>query len=273
MKQEYDKFHCVINTQLFFYISGMNKPIPDLGEDFLKNGQNVYLRHLSVDSVIFGFHENELKVLLLRWKGGPWSLPGGFVKKEESVNDSASRILQERTSLNNIFLQQFHVFGDPDREKNKNEVHSDLKGSWMADRFVTVGYYALVEYSKVKPKPDLFSDECVWWDIHSIPSLLYDHNEILEKALEVLRLSLNDHPIGYNLLPEKFTMPELQRLYETILDKEIDRRNFQKKLLSLDILVRLEERKTGGAHKAPYLYRFDKRKYDRALREGLRGGF
>jgi 8-oxo-dGTP diphosphatase len=141
------------------------------------------------------------------------------------------------------------------------------------DRFVTVGYYALVEYSKVKPKPDWLSDECTWWDIHSIPSLVYDHNEILEKALEVLQLSLNDHPIGYNLLPEKFTMPELQRLYETILDKAIDRRNFQKKLLSLDILVRLEERKTGGAHKAPYLYRFDKRKYDRALKEGLTGGF
>ncbi len=251
----------------------MNKEIPELDRDFLENGQNIYLRHLSVDSVIFGFHENELKVLLIRWKDGPWCLPGGFVKKEESLNTSASRILEERTGLNDIFLQQFHVFGDANREKNKKDFNSKLKDSWIMDRFVTVGYYALVEYSKVKPKPDWLSDECRWWDIHSIPSLVYDHNEILEKALEILRLSLNDHPIGYNLLPEKFTMPELQRLYETILDKEIDRRNFQKKLLSLDILVRLEERKTGGAHKAPYLYRFDKRKYDRALKEGLTGGF
>ncbi len=251
----------------------MNKEIPELDRDFVENGQKTYLRHLSVDCVIFGFHENELKVLLIRWKDGPWCLPGGFVKKEESLNTSASRILEERTGLNDIFLQQFHVFGDANREKNKKNFNSKLKNSWIMDRFVTVGYYALVEYSKVKPKPDWLSDECSWWDIHSIPSLVYDHNEILEKALEVLRLSLNDHPIGYNLLPEKFTMPELQRLYETILDKEIDRRNFQKKLLSLDILVRLEERKTGGAHKAPYLYRFDKRKYDRALKEGLTGGF
>lgn len=251
----------------------MNKEIPELDSDFLENGQNIYLRHLSVDSVIFGFHENELKVLLIRWKDGPWCLPGGFIKKEESLNTSASRILEERTGLNDIFLQQFHVFGDANREKNKKNFNSKLKNSWIMDRFVTVGYYALVEYSKVKPKPDWLSDECAWWDIHSIPSLVYDHNEILEKALDVLRQSLNDHPIGYNLLPEKFTMPELQRLYETILDKEIDRRNFQKKVLSLDILVRLEERKTGGAHKAPYLYRFDKRKYDRALKEGLRSGF
>lgn len=251
----------------------MSNEIPDLDRDFVENGQKTYLRHLSVDCVIFGFHENELKVLLIRWKDGPWCLPGGFVKKEESLDTSASRILHERTGLDNIFLKQFHVFGDPNREKDKKEINSKLNDSWIMDRFVTVGYYALVEYSKVKPKPDWLSDECTWWDIHSIPSLVYDHNAILEKALEVLRLSLNDHPIGYNLLPEKFTMPELQRLYETILDKAIDRRNFQKKLLSLDILVRLEERKTGGAHKAPYLYRFDKRKYARALKEGLTSGF
>ena len=251
----------------------MSNKIPELGRDFIENGQKTYLRHLSVDCVIFGFHENELKVLLIRWKDGPWCLPGGFVKKVESLDTSASRILQERTGMKDIFLQQFYVFGKPNREKNKQEINEKLTGSWIMDRFVTVGYYALVEYSKVKPKPDWLSDECIWWDIHSIPSLVYDHNEILEKALEVLRLSLNDHPIGYNLLPEKFTMPELQRLYETILDKAIDRRNFQKKLLSLDILVRLEERKMGGAHKAPYLYRFDKRKYDRALKEGLTGGF
>ena len=198
----------------------MIKEIPDLDRDFVENGQKIYLRHLSVDCVIFGFHENELKVLLLRWKDGPWCLPGGFVKKEESLNTSASRILHERTGLDDIFLQQFQVFGDPHREKNKKEINSKLKDSWIMDRFVTVGYYALVEYSKVKPKPDWLSDECTWRDIHSIPSLLYDHNEILEKALEVLRLSLNDHPIGYNLLPEKFTMPELQRLYENILDRD-----------------------------------------------------
>jgi hypothetical protein len=103
--------------------------------------------------------------------------------------------------------------------------------------------------------------------------MVFDHNEIFETALHTLRMSLNDHPIGYELLPTKFTMPELQRLYETILDKSLDRRNFQKKMLSLGILERLKERKMGGAHKAPYLYKFNKAKYDKALKMGLKGGF
>jgi 8-oxo-dGTP diphosphatase len=252
----------------------MSKSAFEFERDFVENGHKTYLRQLSIDCVIFGFHENQLKVLLLKLKGKPlWILPGGFIRKEDSLSEAAARILQERTGLDDIFLQQFHAFGEPDREKNKTAFLTSVKNSWMMDRFVTIGYYALVEHSKVSPQPDLFSDECSWWDVHAVPDLVYDHKEIFQKALGVLRLSLNDHPIGYNLLPEKFTMPELQKLYETILDKPIDRRNFQKKILGLDILVRLNERKTGGAHKAPYLYRFDKRKYDRALKEGLGSGF
>ena len=252
----------------------MKKKVFESDKDFIETGDKIYLRHLSIDCVIFGFHENKLKVLLLKWKDRDvWSLPGGFVKKTDSLSEAAKRVLQERTGLDDIFLQQFHAFGDRHREKNKTTILPGAKGTWMMDRFVTIGYYALVEYSKVNSQADLFSDECRWWDIHSVPELVYDHKEIFEKALEVLRLSLNDHPIGYNLLPEKFTMPELQRLYETILDKPIDRRNFQKKILGLNIVVRLNERKTGGAHKAPYLYRFDKRRYDRALKEGLGSGF
>lgn len=242
--------------------------------DFLLKGDKTYMPRVSVDCVIFGFHEDQLKVLLLRWKDGRWCLPGGFVKWDESVDDSAVRTLQERTALNNIYLQQFHTFGAPDRERGKKlKGIPDSKKSWMHDRFVSVGYYALVEFSKVNPVPDWLSDACHWWDLHKVPALIYDHNEMVEKALEKLRLSLNDHPVGYNLLQEKFTMPELQRLYETILDKRLDRRNFQKKMLSLGILERLKERKTGGAHKAPFLYRFDKKKYERAMKQGLKLGF
>ncbi len=225
-----------------------------------------------MDCVIFGFHENRLKVLLLRWKAGPWCLPGGFVKKDESLHHSANRTLYERTALKNIFLQQFHAFGNPKREKGKAQ-NANLRDSWFQDRFITIGYYALVDYSKVKPHPDLFSDECKWWDNYSVPRLLYDHNEILTKAIYALRLDLHYHPVGYNLLPEKFTMPELQRLYETILGKRIDRRNFQKKILVQKILIRLKERKTGGAHKAPFFYKFDKSNYEKALKEGLARGF
>lgn len=248
----------------------MAKEKPESGS--IKNlrlkGEQVFMPHLSVDCVIFGFHEGSLKVLLLKWKDGPWCLPGGFVKRKESVDKSAIRILKERTGLNAIFLKQFHTFGDPDREKGKR-----FKKGWISKRFVTVGYYALVEYSKVFPQPDQLSSACVWWDVKSIPDLIYDHTQIIHAALNTLRTGLNDHPVGYNLMPLKFTMPELQRLYETILGYALDRRNFQKRVLSLDIVVKLNERKTGGAHKAPFLYRFDKRKYDRAMKQGLQPGF
>jgi 8-oxo-dGTP diphosphatase len=239
-------------------------------KDFYRYGEKVFLPHLSVDCVILGFHENQLNVLLLKWNDGPWCLPGGFVMHDESIDDSAIRTLKERTGLDNIYLQQFHTFGDPLREKGKKV--PDAK-SWMNKRFISIGYYALVEFSKVAPNPDLLSMECRWWDINQLPHLIYDHKQIIDKAHEALRLDLNDHPVGYNLLPEKFTMPELQKLYETILGETLDRRNFQKRMLSLDILERLKERKTGGAHKAPYLYRFDKRKYERALKQGLRLGW
>jgi hypothetical protein len=233
-------------------------------EEFTRLGDQKYLTHLSVDCVIFGFHDNSLRVLLLKWKEGPWCLPGGFVTHEESLDQSAVRVLKERTGLDDIYLKQFYAFGDPAREKGKKP--SDY---WIGKRFISVGYYALVEYSKVNPKPDILSSDCQWCDVDKLPVLIYDHKEIVKKALEVLRLDLNDHPLGYNLLPEKFTMPELQKLYETILGDTLDRRNFQKRMLSLDILVRLKERKTGGAHKAPFLYRFDKKKYDRAMKQGL----
>jgi 8-oxo-dGTP diphosphatase len=244
-------------------------------EDFLHKGHLVFLPHLSIDCVIFGFHNDELKVLLLKWKDDDyWCLPGGFIKKEESVDNAATRILKDRTGLNDIFLRQFYTFGDPTRDRNKELVKIQAKkGDWLNERFVTIGYYALVEFSQVNPQPDWLSEYCKWYDIPKVPKLIYDHNAIVNRALEVLRLSLNDYPVGYNLLPEKFTMPELQRLYETILDKSLDRRNFQKKMLSVGILERLKERKTGGAHKAPYLYRFDKKKYERALKQGIKLGF
>lgn len=243
--------------------------------EFVEKGDRLYLRHLSVDCVIFGFHDNKLRVLLLKWKdGGHWCLPGGFIKRNESVDDAAIRILKDRTGLNDIFLRQFHAFGDPFRDRSKELLSIQAKnGKWLTERFITIGYYALVEYSKVHPQPDWLSEECRWFDIHKIPKLIYDHGAIVKRALVELQVSLNDQPVGHKLLPEKFTMPELQRLYETLLDKTLDRRNFQKKMLSLGILERLKERKTGGAHKAPYLYRFDKKKYGRAMKQGLRFGF
>jgi ADP-ribose pyrophosphatase YjhB (NUDIX family) len=253
----------------------IKQPKLTLSEIFEK-GDQFYIPHLSVDCVIFGFHEGELKVLLLQWKDSKkWCLPGGFILKEEHIDDAAVRILQNRTGLKNIYLQQFYTFGDPVRDRKKNGVSppKEVKGkSWLMARFITVGYWALVEFSKVNPTPDDFSLDCKWWDITKVPHLILDHNEILKKALSSLRLHIQEYPLGKDLLSQKFTMPELQTLYETILGKELDRRNFQKKMLSLGILDRLKERKQGGAHKAPYLYRFDSKKYQQALKQGLKFG-
>lgn len=252
------------------------KNIIDLGsDDFLTRGHEYFLSHLSIDCVIFGFHNNELKVLLLEWKDTHrWCLPGGFIYKDEHIDDAANRILKLRTGLDKIFLKQFHAFGDPSRDRKKHgfKIPRDIGKSWLWERFITVGYWALVEFSKVVPTPDEFSKSCVWWDVQNVPNLILDHNDIVTTALESLRRELHDYPIGRDLLPPKFTMPELQRVYETILGKALDRRNFQKKMLALDILERLKEIKRGGAHKAPYLYRFDQKKYERAMKEGLRIG-
>lgn len=247
----------------------------------MTEGQNWFLPSLSVDCVILGFHDNQLKVLLLKHRHmNIWGLPGGFIYRDEPTDVAASRILKERTGLNEIFLQQFHAFGEMERY-NKDFHLRDLKkdgievdeNHWILQRFITIGYYALVEFSKVNPEPDTLTEKCVWWDIHKTPALMLDHRKILDKALETLRMQLNYQPIGYNLLPEKFTMPELQRLYETILDKKLDRRNFQRKLIGYNILKRLSERKKGVAHKAPYLYTFDVKKYYKALNEGLNIGW
>ena len=230
---------------------------------------------LSLDCVIFGFHDTRLKVLLLRWKDtNEWCLPGGFIYKSESVDDAAGRILLERTGLNQLFLQQFHLFGDAvryDREdtwrRQKMPMPFGENGKWP-DRTISVGYYALVDYTKVMPTADFMSDECRWWDISDLPSLLFDHQQIIDVALKTLRLQLNWQPIGLNLLPEKFTIPELQRLYEVVLDRLLDARNFHKKIMGLSVLTRLDERRTGVAHKSPYLYQFDEKNYKKALVNG-----
>lgn len=243
---------------------------------------NNYLQSVSIDLVIFGFHENQLKILLLKNKDKKsWTLPGGFIYKAESLEVAAKRILSERTGLEDIFLQQFHVFGNPDRTKeNKraelleeqighDKIATEIK-EWILSRFITVGYYALLEYTEVETRPDIFSLDCSWHDHNALPALISDHDQIIASALSTLRQHLNYQPLGINLLPKEFTMPELQRLYETILNKSLDRRNFQRKMLSYNILKRLPVKRTGGAYKAPYLYIFNEKNYQQALSNGLK---
>ncbi|MFM6943575.1 MAG: NUDIX hydrolase [Aquirufa sp.] len=227
-----------------------------------------WLPGISVDCVIFGFHENSLKVLLLKFKKTPvWALAGGFVGPEEDVDQAAQRILAERTGLSDIYLEQFYTFGDLARNYRAVDEHRDvnnamggspMKMDWVDQRFITIGYYALVDYSKVLVNPGGVSDASEWIDVSALPKLFLDHNRIVLKALESLRRNLDEKLVAFELLGDTFTMSDLQMVYETILGKRLVRTNFQRKILSLEILERIEKKYTGGAHKAPYLYRLKK---------------
>ena len=140
---------------------------------------------------------------------------------------------------------------------------------WLLQRTVSIWYYALIDFSKAEIKPDILYDEFNWQSVTELPDLLYDHSEVVEKALAAMRNQLYLQPIGYNLLPQKFTLPEIQILYETILGKKLHRRNFPNKLMSLGILVKLDEKKNIGQHRSPFLYKFDREKYEEALRNGI----
>lgn len=245
--------------------------------DFVRNGHQEYLPHVSIDSVIFGYHQQKLRILLLKWQGlDGWGLPGGFIKRREPLNQAAYRILQERTSLNDLFLQQFHVFGDSPyrvQEINAREYQKkyglQVNASWLLERTLSIGYFALVDYSKVSVTLDFFTEDYHWWDVSDIPQLLFDQNEVVEKALLTLRLQLYHQPIASNLLSEKFTLTEIRTLYETILGKELDQRNFAKKLISLGLIRKLDERRAIGAHRSPFLHKFERENYEQALQEGI----
>ncbi|HLK27814.1 MAG TPA: NUDIX domain-containing protein [Puia sp.] len=260
-----------------FYFQAMNNESEF--RDFMLHAEDRFVKHLSIDCVVFGYHERQLKVLLLKWKElNKWSLPGGFIAFKENLRQAAERILKERTGLDDLFLQQFHVFGEPGRsDRNAKEIEflsakanmKVEKDHWILARTISIGFYAVTEFSKVNPTKDFFSESCTWCDIHKIPKLIFDHNQIVTEALKALRMQIYHQPIGYNLLPEKFTLPEIHDLYETILEKKMDRRNFPKKLLSLGIIKKLDKQKSIGAHRSPFLYKFDKPKYEKALKEGV----
>lgn len=247
---------------MFFKMSEDNSIIKESLKKLLDTTD--FINQLSVDCVIFGFHENVLKVLLLKTHGiNLWSIPGGFVFNNENLDAAAGRVLFERTHLEDVYLEQFYSFGEinrtdnnPNRQLLKNlniEVDAD---HWIYKRFVTIGYYALIDFTLSHTFPDSLNETCDWYDVNNLPKMAFDHEEIIKKGLDHLRKNLDYKIVGSNLLPEKFTMKNLQILYETILDKQFHRNNFQKKMLSLNILQRHEKFFDGSANKAPYLYSF-----------------
>lgn len=234
-------------------------PLPELSK---------HIPNLAYDSVVFGFAKGKLKILLIEYHATGWhALPGGFVLRTENLEDAVKRGLFERTGLEEIYLQQFYTFGDMARfrpevmktilEANGYVVPDDY---WMLDRFFTTAYYALIDQEKVTLNPDSLSDSIAWYDIDHLPSLIFDHSAIVQKALQTLRDNLERNLICGNLLPDRFTMNELQSVYESILGEKLRRTSFQRKMLSLDILVRHEKLFTGKSHKAPYLYSFSTQK-------------
>ncbi|GAB2554986.1 NUDIX hydrolase [Spirosoma aerophilum] len=251
--------------------------------DYILNGHQQYMAHLSLDCAILGYHEQQVKILLIRYKGHEkWGLPGGPIRHEEPIAEAANRIAEETTGIENLFLQQFYTFGDsPYRVRNRtiqdlqrtipfDELGISIKkDNWLLGRQMSIGYYALVDYQQVSVRTNLFFEEYRWWDIDQVPELLFDHNDVVTKALETVRLHLYHQPIGANLLPPKFTLPEIHFLYESLLGQTLDRRNFPKKLFALGLLNKLDEQRYIGPHRSPNLYEFNKANYERALEEGI----
>jgi 8-oxo-dGTP diphosphatase len=221
------------------------------------------LPHLSVNGVIFGAHAGELKVLLLRWLDLDWwGLPGGYVRRGEGIDAAAARMVREHAGLDGVFLRQFHTFGETGR--GESAVAADLRargvdvpaGHWAFDRVVSVGYVALVDFTRAHVVPDATTSAFGWWAVPSRPRLLFDHDEMVERALAALRAQLDDLPLGATLLPGEFSMPELQRLYETVLGHALDRRNFQKRMLDLGLVERLPTQRPSRASRPINLYRW-----------------
>lgn len=230
-----------------------------------KMPNTAYLPHIAYDSVIFGFSEGDLKILIMEYHNtGLFALPGGFVQLQENLNDAVLRGLNERTGLTDIYLEQFYTFGDFSRFDPEvmrtlleaNGISPEDGYQWMLDRFISVAYYALINYEDVTPRPDALSDSCEWYPVNELPDLILDHRHIVEKAIRTLRDNLDRKLVGGNLLPRKFTMNELQNVYEAILGTKLRRTTFQRKMLAADVLTRHEKHFSGKAHMAPYLYSF-----------------
>jgi 8-oxo-dGTP diphosphatase len=214
---------------------------------------------LTVDCIVFGVDEHDLKVMLIQ-RGlppfeGKWALPGGFVRVDETLDEAARRELEEETGLRQVFLEQLHTFGAVDRDPR--------------ERVVSVAYYALVKLSDHAVQAATDARDAAWFGVHDAPSLAFDHAEILQLGLDRLRSKLRREPIGFELLPRKFTLSQLQHLYELVLERELDKRNFRKRVLAMGLLVETDEVQQDVAHRAARLYRFDERKYRRLARSGF----
>jgi ADP-ribose pyrophosphatase YjhB (NUDIX family) len=213
--------------------------------------------YAAADCIIFGFDSGKLKLLVFKRRveplKGEWSLIGSFVRLEEDVAEAAKRVLKEITGLENVFMEQLKTYGKADRDPGF--------------RCLSIAQYALIRINE-------YDEELVekhgahWYDIGAVPDLVLDHNKMVQDALERLKQKARYQPIGFELLPEKFTIPQLQQLYEVIYQKELDSRNFRKKLLSLKVLIKLDEKDKTSSRRGAFLYKFDYENYHKLVKSG-----
>ncbi|MDH5379516.1 MAG: NUDIX domain-containing protein [Cyclobacteriaceae bacterium] len=219
---------------------------------------NSVIEALTIDCVIFGF-DGELKVLLIKHKEGPsigrWALPGGWIKYCESLDEAAERVLSDLTGVKNIYLQQLKAFGETHRYPDK--------------RVITIAYYSMVKPEKYSLIPGFTASEVKWFSLKELRELPYDHEDILNYGLRHLRKSVLHEPIGFNLLPEKFSLYQLQQLYEAILGLNLDKPNFRRKMLKMNLLIDCKEKQKHVAHRAANLYRFDLQVYEKLKNKGF----
>ncbi|MDR2146015.1 MAG: NUDIX domain-containing protein [Tannerella sp.] len=223
--------------------------------------QEDYL-HVSVDCIILGFKDNEINVLIIKRKFEPLkgkrSLMGGFVRLNESLDETVSRVVAEYTGVENIYMEQVGAYGKVDRDPG--------------ERVISIVYYALIDMEQFDEKLKR-QHNTEWVNINNVGTLILDHDQFLSDTVKLLRRRTATRPVGFNLLPEKFTLPQLQALYEAIYQKQLDKRNFRKKIFEMDVLEKLEEKDKYTSKRGAYLYKFNKEKYDQRLEEGFNFSF
>jgi len=222
--------------------------------DYYKQHDHILV---ALDCIIFGFDRNGLKLLLIKRdfepEKGKWSLMGGFLDRSESLDEAATRVLHNLTGLKNVYLEQLHGFGEVDRDP--------------VERTISIAYYALINIHE-HDKELVKEHGAQWFSIEELPDLIFDHPEMVKAAKLQLRYRASHEPVGFELLPDKFTMPELQKLYESIYQTSLDKRNFRRRILSMDVLVKTDEKEMKYSKKGAYLYKFNKEKYDEKVQNG-----
>ncbi|MFT4551998.1 MAG: 8-oxo-dGTP diphosphatase [Chlamydiales bacterium] len=214
---------------------------------------------ISTDCAIFAYSQEELKVALIQRKNlpykGKWAIPGGFIEGDETLEEGAARELFEETHIKDVYLEQFHCFSAPKR---------DPRG-----RVITVAFFALVNPDHYEISASADAEKVQWWEIHNLPPLAFDHQKMMEMALESLKKSITLNPIGFELLPKEFTLSQFQKLYEILLEKSIDKRNFRKKISRFNFIKETGKVTEGDRHRPAKLYSFDSKKYKRFSKEGF----